>query len=407
MLKSKRVVSAVVLLATIFFSSCTQHTSSPINSAVDSHETIIVDNNVHDIYLSKKGKKASEFIAGLLNEMSLSEKIYQMMFTTPEDVTGVGCVVAAGETTKKALTVYPVGGIVYFSQNFKNREQTIEMIKNTQNYSPIPLFISVDEEGGVVSRLGSNPEMGITKHPPMLEIGKKADFSDAYTVGKTLAAELTDIGFNVDFAPVADVLINTENVEIGSRSFGTDPILVSEMIANIVSGMEENGISSTLKHFPGHGSTYIDSHTGYSESTRTLDELQSNEFLPFKAGIEAGADFIMVSHMTLVNATDEKVPCSISDEVVKGWLKKDLGYTGVIITDSFKMGAITDNYATGEAVVKAINAGVDMILMPQSLNDAHDALYEAVQKGEITEERINESVGKILTLKYVKGMLYK
>lgn len=346
-----------------------------------------------------------ELVDNIMKDMSISDMIYQMMFVTPEAITNVGTVVRAGETTKKALEEYPVGGIVYFAQNFENREQTIEMISKTQEFSKIPLFISVDEEGGRVARLGSNPAMGTTKQPPMKTIGDSKETQKAYDAGKTMGSELSELGFNVDFAPDADVIINSNNKEIGDRSFGTDPELVSKMVEKLVKGLQDNGVSATLKHFPGHGSTYIDSHTGYSESNRTIDELRTTEFLPFKSGIDAGADFIMISHMTLVNATKEKVPSSISKEVITDMLINELGYKGIIITDSFSMGAITKEYSTADAAVKAVNAGVDMILMSSDLTGTHGAILEAVESGEISQERIEESVRKILRLKVKKKMI--
>lgn len=354
---------------------------------------------------ANKKSKEEELVDNIMKDMSISDMIYQMMFVTPEAITNVGTVVRAGETTKKALEKYPVGGIVYFAQNFENREQTIEMISKTQEFSNVPLFISVDEEGGRVARLGSNPAMGTTKQPPMKTIGDSKEPQKAYDAGKTMGSELSELGFNVDFAPDADVIINSNNKEIGDRSFGTDPELVSKMVENAVKGLQDNGVSATLKHFPGHGSTYVDSHTGYSESNRTIDELRTTEFLPFKSGIDAGADFIMISHMTLVNATKEKVPSSISKEVITDMLINELGYKGIIITDSFSMGAITKEYSTADAAVRAVNAGVDMILMPSDLAGTHGAILEAVESGEISQERIEESVRKILLLKAKKKMI--
>ncbi len=336
----------------------------------------------------------------VLEAMTLSEKIYQMMFVTPESITGVGQVISAGETTKEALSKYPVGGIIYFAPNFETREQTKEMIENTKSYSKIPLFIGVDEEGGIVSRLGSNPAMGVTHFPSMAEIGKTGDEAKAYQVGKTLGEELSSLGFNLDFAPVTDVLINKNNTEIGSRSFGSDAALVSTMVKNVVLGLEEKGVYSVLKHFPGHGSTSVNSHNGRAESLRTKEELSESEFLPFIEGIKAGCSFVMVSHMTLVNATEEKVPSSMSKEVITDMLKGHLGFKGIVITDSFSMGAITKEYKEEDAVIKAIGAGTDMILMPKDVKGTHDAIKNAVISGEITEERIDESVKKILELKY-------
>lgn len=349
--------------------------------------------------------KEPDMVEVIMSEMSLSDKVYQLMFVTPEAITGVGTVIQAGEATKAALSDKPVGGIIYFQGNLKNAAQTKEMIENTQSYAKIPLFIGVDEEGGIVSRLGSNPSMGVTHHPPMKEIGKTENPEKAYEVGKTLGSELLSLGFNVDFAPVADVLVNSGNSVIGNRSFGTEPETVAKMVSETVRGMQENGVSATLKHFPGHGSTYNDSHTGYTASQRTLEELRGAEFVPFKAGIASGVDFIMVAHITMVNATSDKLPATLSKEVTEGMLKGELGYKGIVITDAMNMGAIANEYTTEEATVKAIQAGCDMILMPKDLTVAHNALIAAVASGEITEERIDESVRKILTLKTEKGMI--
>ncbi len=341
----------------------------------------------------------------ILDGMDISDMVYQMMFVTPEAITKVERAVRAGESTKAALEEYPVGGIVYFAQNFQDRDQTKQMIANSQTYSKIPLFIGVDEEGGSVTRLGSNSNMGVAEHPSMREIGDTKDPQKAYDTGKVMGNDLKGLGFNVNFAPVADVLTNSNNTAIGNRSFGTEPDNVSIMVKNIVMGLEENGVSAGVKHFPGHGSTKTDSHQGYTENIRTMAELEEIELKPFKAGIEAGTDFIMVSHMTLVNATKEKVPCSVSKEIMTDLLKGQLNYNGIVITDSFSMSAITDNYTTGQAVVKAINAGADMILMPQDIDSAHSAVVSALESGEIPEERIRESVLKILMLKEEKGML--
>lgn len=350
-------------------------------------------------------KKVEDKVNQLMQNMTISDMVYQMLFVTPESITKIGTAIAAGETTKLALEKYPVGGLIYFSKNFETREQTMQMIANSQSYSKIPLFIGVDEEGGKVARLGSNDAMGTTKHPPMKEIGDNGDTQKAYNVGKTLASDLKALGFNVDFAPDADVLVNPNNTEIGDRSFGSDATLVAGMVENVVKGLQENGVSAVLKHFPGHGSTQVDSHTGYSASTRTLDEMKQTEFLPFQTGIGAGVDFIMVSHMTPVNVVAEKVPASVSKEIITDILLNDLQYKGIVITDSFSMGAITEQFSAKESAVRAIKAGVDMILMPADLETTHKALIDAVDNGEISKERIEQSVRKILTLKVKKQLI--
>lgn len=352
----------------------------------------------------------------LMSQMSLSEKIYQLMFVKPEAITGISVVTAAGSTTENALKKYPVGGIVYFAYNMENREQTIEMINNSQKYSAIPLFIGVDEEGGNVSRLGSNYNMGTTKHPAMADVGKRNKPQEAAEIGTQLATDLKSLGFNVDFAPCADVLVDADNSEIGNRSFGSDPKVCANMVQNVVLGLEENNVSATLKHFPGHASATKNTHDSPSESTRTLEELKSCEFLPFKSGIDVNVDFIMISHMTLVNATNEttvssitkneiKLPSSLSKEVITDWLIGELGYKGIIITDSLEMKAITNEFGVGTAAVRAIDAGADMILMTPDVKTAHDAIFSAIERGELTEERIDQSVRKILSAKYKNGII--
>lgn len=334
-------------------------------------------------------------LCAAVEQMSLSDIIYQMMFVTPEAIAYTDNVMTADDIN----TEHPVGGIIYFASNFVNREQTTDMISRTFDSFSIPPFIGVDEEGGRVARLGNNPHMYFTSHPPMADVGRSGDTRRAYDIGVALGSELKSLGFNVNFAPNSDVLVNPDNTEIGDRSFGSDPYVVAEMVDSVVNGLSDGGVCATLKHFPGHGSTSVDSHTGSSESVRNIDELRSCEFLPFKAGIDAGVDFIMVSHMTLVNATEDKLPSSMSGEVITGMLREELGYEGIVITDSFSMGAVTKEYTPGEAVVMAVKAGADMILMPQDLVTAHDALAAAVESGEISADRIKESVKKILSVK--------
>ena len=334
--------------------------------------------------------------------MTLDEKICQLMFVTPESITNTGAVTVAGEVTRLALEKYPVGGIVYFAQNLKSREQITSMIENTQSYSKVPLFIGVDEEGGRVARIGSKPQLGTTKIKAMKNV---QSMEEAYIIGETLGKDLKGLLFNVDFAPVADVIVDVKNSEIGDRSFGEDPYWVGKMTESVVKGMEKEGVSSVLKHFPGHGSTVANSHTGYSESTRTVDQLRECELIPFKMGIEAGSDFVMVSHMTLVNIEPEKLPSSLSRTVITDLLKNELGFDGIVITDALNMGAVTKEYGISQAAVYAICAGADMLLMPQNVEEAKNALLNAVKTGEITEERINESVEKILRIKIEKGMI--
>lgn len=340
-----------------------------------------------------------------VQDMSLREQVYQLFIATPEALTGVNTATRAGETTKEALAQQPVGGIIYFADNLVDRAQTMEMLQNTQSYVEIPLFLGVDEEGGRVSRVGSNPAMGTTHFSAMAEYGENADPQEVHDIGKTLGTELLELGFNLDFAPVADVVTNPNNTEIGDRSFSSDPTAAAQMVGSMVAGMKESGILSTLKHFPGHGGTETDTHDGRAITHRTLDEMRQAEFLPFQAGIDAGAAMVMVGHLSAPEVTGDNTPADLSPVIVTDILRKELGFQGVIVTDAQNMGAITDYYDSAEAAVAALDAGVDMILMPDDLTEAVDGVLSAVESGKISEERIAESVTRILALKYEYGLM--
>ncbi|MBQ1948353.1 MAG: glycoside hydrolase family 3 protein [Clostridia bacterium] len=339
----------------------------------------------------------------LLSSMTLEDKIYQLFFVTPEALTDMGCVTAAGETTKNAIKSRPIGGVIYFAKNFETPAQTKDMLSGIQSFSRIPLFLAVDEEGGRVSRLGANSAMNFPHLPPMGTIGASDDTGKAYDAGLTIGRALFDLGLNVDFAPVADVLIHPNNTEIGDRSFSADPQVNASMVSAFTKGLIETGIAPTLKHFPGHGATVNNSHLGRTESTRTLEEMRTSELLPFISGIEAGADFIMVSHLTATQISDK--PCTLSSEIMTDLLRTELGYEGIIITDSMQMGAITNSYSSGEAAVMALSAGADMILMPYSLTDAVQGVKNAVEKGTLSEYTINEKVYRILNIKEKYNLL--
>lgn len=345
--------------------------------------------------------RAREILAG----MTLEEKIYQMFIVTPEQLTGYGTVTQSGEASRAAIEKHPVGGVIYFSQNLTSRDQCSDMIRKLQSYSELGLFIAVDEEGGSVTRLGHNPDMGVTDYPAMGTIGATGDVGEAYDVGYTLGTEIGELGFNLDFAPVADVNSNPNNPVIGKRSFHSDPQIAADMVAACVEGFGDSGTLCTLKHFPGHGDTSSDSHYGAVEISKDLDELMECELLPFIAGIEAGAPVIMVGHITVPNVTQEDVPATLSHELVTLLLREQLGYEGLVVTDSMVMQAVTDRYSSASAAVKAVQAGVDLILMPQSLTKSVAGIADAVQSGELTEERIDESVLRILQTKLRSGII--
>lgn len=335
-----------------------------------------------------------------LENMTLEEKVAQLFILRPEDLTGVDVAVQAGDMTREALEQYPVSGIVYFGQNIQSEDQLREMIANTKEYSKYPIFIGVDEEGGsLVARVANSGIMDVPIYPDMIEIGYTEDPQEAYEVGDGIGAYLSDLGFNLDFAPIADVLTNPDNPVIGARSFGSDAQIDAQMVPQVVNGLQSHGVSACVKHFPGHGDTDSDSHEGQTVSYRTLDDMRETEFLPFKAGIDAGVDFLMVGHISVPEVTGDMTPSSMSEQVVTGLIREELGYDGIIITDSMQMQAVTLFYSPEEAAVQALLAGVDMLLMPEDFPSAYEGVLEAVYDGTLTEERIDESLARIWSVK--------
>ena len=333
----------------------------------------------------EKPSLVDETLAG----MTLHEKVCQMMFVTPEELTGEDGVTVAGDATRKALENYPVGGIVYFAKNLESQDQVKEMIDNSQKYSSIGLFVATDEEGGVVNRLMDT--VGTTYIGSMYyykDDGDETAYENAYTIANDMSA----LGFNLDFAPVADVWSNPDNTVIGERAYSDDYAQAAELVGNAVKGFNDGGVMCTLKHFPGHGDTAEDSH--YSSAY---------EMQPFRSGIEAGAEFVMVGHL-IVPDIDE-VPATLSYKIATGILRDELKFEGVAITDSFEMESIADNYSVDDAVVMSVKAGMDMILQPKDMASAVNSIEQAVADGELSEDRIDESVRRILTLKESRGLL--
>lgn len=342
----------------------------------------------------------------ILNSMTTEEKAAQIFFVTPEAITEVQTVTAAGEATKAALEKYPVGGLVYFSANLISPEQTRTMLANTWAYSQevmkVPVYLGVDEEGGTVARVASNPAFSVTQYQGMRAIGDTGDPSQAYQAAQTISSYLKDLGFNMDFAPDADVITNPENKVIGNRSFGTDPQLVGDMVSAAVKGFRDQAMASCIKHFPGHGGTKGDTHEGYAYTDRTVEQMESAELLPFRSGIEAGVEFIMASHISAPNTPAGDTPASLSSYMLTDLLREQMGYQGLVITDAMNMGAISQQYSSAQAAVQAFQAGADMILMPESFTEAYNGILQAVQSGQITQERLDTSVLRILETKLEK-----
>lgn len=335
----------------------------------------------------------------LLSGMTLREKLCQLMIVRPETLTGESPVTAAGETTRLALETYPVGGLIYSVDNLVTQEQTREMISNTQSYSKLPLFISADEEGGNVGRLMY--KLGTTWVNSMYSY-KDQGADTAYSNAKTIGTDMVSCLFNTDFAPVADVWTNPDNTVIGDRAYSDDFEQAAELVASAVRGFTDAGVICCLKHFPGHGDTSTDTHEGAAVVSKSFDELRAGEFLPFVSGIEAGADMVMIGHITVTSVDPE--PATISKAIITDVLRGELGWDGVVISDSLDMGALA-GYDNGEVCVKFLEAGGDILLGIPDIETALTSLEAAVTDGRLTESRIDESVQRVLELKISHGII--
>lgn len=345
----------------------------------------------------------SEQVNQIMDQLTLEQKIAQMFIITPTALTGYQRVTAAGKVTQDAFIKYPVGGMIYMSPNLINRSQTKSMLENMQKYSNellgLPIFLGVDEEGGTVARIAGNEAFQIKNIGNISEIGAGGNLEEACETGRYIGGYLKELGFNLDFAPVADVWSNEKNTVVKYRSFGSDAALVRDMVTAELKGLHEKNILGVVKHFPGHGSTTEDSHKGAAIVNKTLQELKECDLIPFVGAIESGVSFIMVGHLSLPQITEKNIPAVLSQEIIQGLLREELGYQGIIITDALDMEAVTNSYSSAQACVLAVKAGADILLMPQDFPAAYQGLLDAVKNGEITEERIDESVRRIVRVK--------
>lgn len=335
----------------------------------------------------------SQKVDNQLKQMTLDEKIGQMLIIS---FTGT----SMNTNLKNDLIKYKPGGVILFANNLSNYNTSINLVKNIQSTGEVPLFISIDQEGGKVQRLTSITGKPATVIPPMYSVGQMNDTSLAYNIGVVIAEELKVFGINMDFAPVIDILTTDDSTVIGTRSFGTNPTLVSNMGLAVANGLESKGVIPVYKHFPGHGSTTTDSHYDLPVLTKTKEQLYQFDLIPFKNAIKNNAKVIMIGHLSIPNITGDKTPASLSKILITNILKNEMGYKGLVITDALNMGAISKNYTEKQIYEMAINAGVDILLMPKSAESAVNYIKQSIKEGTIKESQINESVRKILTLKY-------
>jgi len=351
-----------------------------------------------------------------LQRMTLREKVGQLFYVRPEVLdttihyghTG-GIDASTVDLTKIKLQAvnammlavnrnYPVGGIILYAHNINDEAQLAAFVSQIRALNGSPL-LCIDEEGGRVARIGKNANFNVEKFESMDSIGQTGNPANAYYCGNTIGTYLHRYGFDIDFAPVADVNTNPENIVIGKRAFSSDPAVAAPMVTNYLQGLKDAGVTGCIKHFPGHGDTKADTHYGYAQSTKTWAEMVNCEMVTFKAGIAWGCQLIMTAHIAAPNVTGTEQPATMSSVVLQDKLRGELGYQNIIVTDAMEMGAITQQYNSAEAAVGCILAGVDIVLGPQNFIEAFDAVIAAVENGTISEKRIDQSVRRILKLK--------
>lgn len=335
----------------------------------------------------KVNKKKGDIVDETMRGMSLDEKISQMLilFYNSDEV---------DDNLMETIKMYSPGGFILMKDNITTYDKTLNFVRDIRKNSKIVPIISIDQEGGSVQRLNGLKDIKPTYIPFMNDLGLTDDENLSKEVGRVIARELRTIMVNVDFAPSIDIFSNSNNTVIGKRSFGDNPEIVSKMGLSLAKGLEENKVIPVYKHFPGHGDTDVDSHLALPIVNKSLDELLNFELVPFKKAVDSGAKMIMVGHIAVPNITGDNTPASLSKKMIDV-LKDDLNYGGLIVTDALNMGALTNEYSNEEIYTKAIEAGCDILLMPSSSREAIDII-----KNNISEERIDESVRKILKFKF-------
>ncbi|WP_066307241.1 beta-N-acetylhexosaminidase [Bacillus sp. FJAT-29814] len=340
----------------------------------------------------KPNQQENQTISEVISKMSLEDKIGQMILAGVSGTT-------MDASAKQLISQIHVGGIIFYKNNFETPAQAVQFVNQLKvgNSSSLPLLLGVDQEGGRVTRLPG----GLVNFPPNNQIGQVNNPDFSFKVGTLLGQELKEFGLNLDFAPVLDINSNPNNPVIGDRSFGNNAEIVSKLGVQTMKGIQSQNVITTIKHFPGHGDTSVDSHLDLPIVNKSLKELKELELIPFERAIHQGADVVMVAHI-LLPQLDKTNPGTMSKAIMTDLLRKQLGFTGVIITDDMTMGAITEHFDIGKAAVESVKAGSDIILVGHDYNNVVkiiSSLKTAVQNGEISEQRLNESIKRIIQLK--------
>ncbi|MEH7502707.1 beta-N-acetylhexosaminidase [Neobacillus drentensis] len=367
--------------------------------------------NQDKILVEKETGARYDLIGNAIEHMSMEEKVGQMLMPDFRNWNGKNVTVMNDEIAK-LVKDYHLGGVILFRENTVTADQTTKLVSAYQEAAEkYGLMISIDQEGGIVTRLQTGTDL-----PGNMALGATRSEELAEKVGRTIGEELNALGINMNFGPVLDVNNNPDNPVIGVRSFGEDPELVAKLGNAYIKGLHETGTAATAKHFPGHGDTAVDSHVGLPSVPHDLDRLKKVELYPFQQAMDAGIDAIMSAHVTFPKIDDTKaiskkdgtevsVPGTLSHKILTGLMREEMGFKGVIVTDAMNMGAIADHFGSVDAAIRAVKAGADVLLMPVGIQAVAKGLYDSVNTGDISEDRLEQSVERILTLKLNRSIV--
>ncbi|WP_411257302.1 glycoside hydrolase family 3 N-terminal domain-containing protein [Neobacillus niacini] len=367
--------------------------------------------NQDNIHIKKEKGARYDLIGKAIKNMTMEEKVGQMLMPDFRTWKGQNVTVMNDEIAH-LVKDYHLGGVILFRENTVTADQTTKLVSAYQDAAEkYGLLVSIDQEGGIVTRLQSG-----TDFPGNMALGAARSEEVAEKVGKAIGEELNALGINMNFGPVLDVNNNPDNPVIGVRSFSEDPELVADLGNAYIKGLHESDTAATAKHFPGHGDTAVDSHIGLQEVPHDIDRLKKVELYPFQKAMDAGIDAIMTAHVTFPKIDDTKaiskkdgseiaVPATLSHKVLTGLMRDDMGFNGVIVTDAMNMGAISEHFGPVDAAIRAVKAGADILLMPVGIESVANGLYEAVNSGEISVDRLEQSVERVLTLKLNRGIV--
>lgn len=342
-------------------------------------------------------KELESKLDNTLENMTMDEKIGQMIMMYSNKT-------SVDDELAKEINYVKPGGYIFFQNNIENYEQVTTMIQNLKKEGKQPMLIGIDQEGGRVQRLKKLNDADVLTIPSMLDLGNTLDTELSYQVGTVVGEELDAFGFNIDFAPSLDIFSNENNTVIGNRAFGKTKEQVSKMAIPFADGLKKVGIIPVYKHFPGHGDTEVDSHLGLPVVTKTKEELLTREIVPYKTAFKSSPSAIMVAHIALPNITKDSTPATLSKVVITDWLRKELGFDGVVFSDAIDMKALSDNYSVKEIAVKGINAGIDVFIKPSNAKELFDAIKDGIEDGSIEEKKIDASVRRILSMKMEYGL---